>query len=153
MTPLTKRLISFLTCICFLAFSIVSPAYANERIATVQEGDPAPFTGTLFSTEAAARLLVDLETNKAAFEIECTQRLDLQRAEMQLQIDVLQASKDALQMRYDDTLLIKNQHIDFLERQVTRKKFPPEALFIIGVVSGIGLTLGAAYGVNQVSQN
>jgi len=148
-----KKIVAWMTCISFVTFSITMPAYADEEIATISQGEPAPFSGTLFSTEAAARLLVDLETNQASFELECTRRLDVQRAEMQLEFDVLQASRDALQMRYDDTLLIKNEHIDFLERQTTKRKLPPEAVFIIGIVSGVALTIGSAYALGQVAQN
>ena len=148
-----KKVVAYFTCVSFLMFSMSAPVYANERIATVSEGEPAPFSGTLFSTEAAARLLVDLETNQASFEIECTRRLDVQRAEMQLQIDVLQASRDALQLRYDDTLLIKNEHIDFLERQTVKRRLPPEALFVIGIVSGVAITIGSGYALSQVAQN
>jgi len=148
-----RKTVSVITCIVFGLFSITSTAYAEEEIATITEGEPAPFSGTLFNTEAAARLLLDLETNQALFNLECTRRLELQQAEMQLEIDVIQASRDALQLRFDDTLVVKNDHIDFLERQVTKRKMPPEVVFIIGVVSGVALTMGSAYAIGQVSQN
>ena len=153
MRAFLKKSIAWITCISFTMFSITAPVYASEEIVTVSAGEPAPFSGTLFNTEAAARLLVDLETSQTAFELQCSRRLDVQKADMQLEIDIMQASRDALQMRYDDTLIIKNDHIDFLERQTTKKRIPPEAIFIIGVLSGVGLTLGSAYALGQVAQN
>jgi len=148
-----NKIIAWMTCFFFSSFMIISPAYADEEVATVSEGEPAPFSGTLFNTEAAARLLVNLETNQELCNIECTRKTDEVTATMQLEIDILQASRDALQLRYDETLVIKNSQIDFFERQATKPKIPPEVIFAIGVLSGVALTIGSAYAMGQVAGN
>jgi hypothetical protein len=148
-----KILVGNLTIFFFLCASLISPtlAYAGEEIATVEEGQPAPFDGTLFNTEAAARLLVDLEFSQEACQIETTRQLQLQAAQFHLEIDVLQASKDSLQFRFDETLAIRNDHILYLEKKVTKPKIPGEVIFAIGVLSGVALTIGAGYAIGQAA--
>jgi len=153
MNNMFKILVGNLTIFFFLCASLISPtlAYAGEEIATVTEGQPAPFDGTLFNTEAAARLLIDLEFSQEACQIETTRQLQLQEAQFHLEIDVLQASKDSLQLRFDETLLIRDDHILYLEKKITKKKVPPEVVFAIGVLSGVALTIGAGYAIGQAA--
>ena len=96
-------------------------AHADEEVATVQEGDPAPFTGTLFSTEAAARLLVDLETQKEACAVEKERELQIQEARFQLQIDNLTSSLEYCDEACKLRLGIKTEQIDYLTTELTRK--------------------------------
>jgi len=153
MSNTLNKIISCVMCVCFLSAVTITPVYAADEIVTLKEGEPAPFDGTLFSTEAAARLLVDLETNKEMCEIECTKKLDTQSAQLQLEIDIMQASRDALKLRFDETMLIRDSQINFLERQVTKPKIPAEVIFAIGVLSGVALTIGSAYAIGQVAGN
>lgn len=116
-----------------------------ERIAPIAAGDPAPFTGTLFSTAAAARLLADLETANQLCSIKCDNEVEIQRARLQYQIDILQASKEAVEERYEASLQIRDEQIEFLESHVIKPKITRELYFGIGVLSGVGLTIGSAY--------
>jgi hypothetical protein len=124
---------------------------AGEEIATVEEGDHAPFDGTLFNTEAAARLLVDLEFSQEMCDIETQRKLDMQAAYSQLTIDSLQASKDSLQFRFDETILIRDEHIFYLEKQISKPKISRELSFALGVIAGVGLTIGAGYAIGQAA--
>lgn len=143
-----------ITCFFFvfniLFFSPVS--YADEKVATVQKGEAAPFSGTLFNTEAAARLLIDLESNSELCNIECDKKIEQKEAELKFDYDILKASHDALQIKYDETLIIKNNQIEFLEKQATKPKISGELVFILGVVGGVGITMASAYTLNQISK-
>tara|TARA_B100000214_G_C23868666_1_gene581538 strand:+ start:335 stop:799 length:465 start_codon:yes stop_codon:yes gene_type:complete len=135
------------------AFLIFQPvAFADEKIATVNVGDPAPFSGTLFNTEAAARILTDLEFATESCNLETERRLGLQSAEMQLKIDTLQASLDACNQKYDTILSIKQDQILFLDQQLQKANKPNSQLwFVLGVVGGVIITGTAAWSINQVS--
>ena len=153
MNLLFKRTMTCAIFACFYFSAIMPVAHADEKVATVESGEVVPFSGTLFNTEAAARLLADLEMSSALCTIECDKKLEESSAKMQLEIDIMKASRDALQMRYDETLVLKNSEIDFLEKQMTKPKISRETVFIIGVVSGIALTVGSAYAIGQVAPN
>ena len=116
-----------------------------ERIAPISVGDIAPFTGTLFSTAAAARLLADLETANELCSIKCDKEVEIARAEMQYQLDILQASKDAIQERCDATLEVRDDQIEFLEKHTMKSGISREMYFGVGVLSGVALTIGSAY--------
>ena len=116
-----------------------------ERMAPVIAGDVAPFTGTLFSTAAAARLLADLETANQLCSIKCDKEVEIARAQMQYQLDILQASKEVAEERYEVSLQIRNDQIEFLEKHVMKSGISREVYFGVGVLSGVALTIGSAY--------
>jgi|TARA_Y100000310_G_scaffold203479_1_gene203722 aldehyde:ferredoxin oxidoreductase len=154
MKKIVNIIFGHVTCFFFvfniLFFSTVS--YAEEKVATVNEGDPAPFTGTLFNTEAAARLLIDLETSDELCDIECEKKIQIREAELKFDYDILKASHDALQLKYDETIIIKNDQIYFLEKQIKHPRFQNELIFATGVVTGVGLVMASAYTLNQISK-
>jgi len=148
------KIISALTLFSFLSFILCPSSHAQdsdvdveslERIASINAGDAAPFAGTLFSTAAAARLLADLETANELCSIKCDKAVEIARAEMQYQLDILQASKDSIQERCDETLVIRDDQIEFLERHVMKSGISREVYFGAGVLSGVALTIGSAY--------
>ena len=148
-----KMIVSYITCFTFLLYSLLVPTlvFAGEEIATVSEGDPAPFDGTIFNTEAAARLLIDLEFSQEMCDIDTQKKLDMQAAYSQLTLDSLQASKDSLQFRFDETLLIRDEHIFYLEKQIRKPKLSREVSFTLGIVVGVGITIGAGYAIGQAA--
>ena len=77
------KIISYVTTVSFLSLVInvcyIHPAFADEAITTLAEGEAAPFSGTLFNTEAAARILVDLENS----HLECKVKIDKAVAELE----------------------------------------------------------------------
>lgn len=150
-----KNLIQKLSIISFLLNILVYPSVsmADEQVATVSEGDPAPFSGTLFNTQAAARFLTEIEFAEESCQIKIDRELDLQRAELTLTIDQLQASLDANQSIYEQTLVIKNNQIEFLENQNSRNRISPAWTFIGGVVAGSLVAIGTAHAINSVSSN
>ena len=142
----------YLTVFCFIVVNVLYPniSWADERVVTLQEGDSAPFSGTLFSTEAAARVLIDLELANESCEIQVERQVENLRAEMLLDYRNLEASRDALQLRYDQTLQIKNDQIDFLQQQA-RPKMSREVTLIVGVLTGVGLTIASAYTLDKIN--
>jgi hypothetical protein len=149
-----NAMLCHVTCF-FFVFNILffhSISYAGEEVSTIEKGERAPFSGTLFNTEAAARLLIELESKGELCDIECDRKLEIKGAELKFEYDILKASKDSLQFKYDETLLIKNDQIKFLENQVKKPKVSGEVVFIIGVLSGVGIAMGSAYMLNQISK-
>ena len=148
-----KKFIAYFACFAFTTQALLYPviAHADEEVATVQEGDPAPFTGTLFSTEAAARLLVDLETQKEACAVEKERELLIQEARFQLQIDNLTSSLEYCDEACKLRLGIKTEQIDYLTTELTRKKVHPAWIFIGGIVAGTAITLGSGYAMYQIA--
>lgn len=157
-----KKVIAHLVLASFTLYSITIPtiAYADdtppadERVVTIKKGDPAPFSGTLFNTPASARLMVDLEFTQATCNLETNRQLGLLRSDLQLKIDLCGARNEALMLRHSEILLIKNDQINFLEKQFKPRPWYQSTEFgiIVGVVLGISVTLGAGYALGQINQ-
>lgn len=119
---------------------------------TLHEGEAAPFDGTLLNVPAAARILTDLRLREEECRIETTRRLGILEANMQLRIDTERAQREALQYRHDQLISIKEEQINFL----TENMRPPswyqtgEFWYSLGAVSGIAITLLAAYALSLV---
>ena len=81
----TISFVGMITIFSFLNYVLFVPtvAYADEEIATVEKGETVPFDGTLFSTAASAKILVELENNKEACLIECNKVTEQKIAELQ----------------------------------------------------------------------
>ena len=137
----------------FIVFSVIfsQAAHAGEEVATLLEGQAAPFDGTLFNTEAAARLLIDLELTTEACQIKIDDQVERASARYQLDIDTMTASRDALQLRYDETLLIKNNQIDWLESQVSKPGASRQLWFVVGILTGAAVTIGSGYALHEIS--
>ena len=135
------------------SFLISLPLFADETVVTINEGEPAPFTGTLFSTEAAAKLLIDLEFTQETCQIEIDRQLGLQSAQFQLQVDNITAEKDFCESTSNDLLAIKSDQIDFLTDQLEKSTSPRATwVFASGVVAGIALVAVTGWTMGQITQ-
>ncbi len=160
------KLTTPVTVLCFLLQSLVfsmpvayadtpsPPSEDRERITTLRLGEPAPFAGTLFSTKAAAKLMVDLKFTQETCNLEIDRRLGLLRADMQLKLDILQGSYDSLQTKHTSLMKVKDEQIDFLGEQIKPVVWyeSGEFWFAMGVVGGILITIGAGYALGQTNR-
>ena len=143
-----KRILAVYIC-SFLAFYPVSRA--EEQVTTLSAGEAAPFSGTLFNTEAAARLLTELEFTQQTCQLEIDRQLGIQRTTMQLEIDNLTASVTSCNQRYDQVLDIKNNQILFLDEQLKQANPNNKVLwFAIGIASGVLVTAAAGWTMGQI---
>jgi len=146
--------IAFSTCIGFtLIFSPV--VRADEGIVvTLAEGEPAPFSGTLFSTEAAAKLLAEIQLSNESCQVRIDRELELATARFQLDLDNANASVESCNTRYTQIVDLKDNHIDFLDQQLVNSSNPNNELWLaIGVVGGLLLGMGAAWSYGQIANN
>ena len=126
-------------------------AHADEQMAVMTAGEEAPFDGTLFNVEAAARILSELKFSKETCEIESSRAIELQAAQYDLKIDRLQASYDSLKFKHEELIKIKDGQIQFYEKELLRPRMSGNAWFAIGVGSGVLLTVASGYALNQAS--
>lgn len=123
-----------------------------ELVSTLSKGDAAPFAGTLFSTAASAKLLAELELSGEMCKIEIDKEVSLVSTRYQLDIDNLNARIESLDTSYSQRLEIKDNHINFLDQQLTKSSKPKNELwFALGVVGGVLITGAAAWSLGQLA--
>jgi len=135
----------------FLFGFLSSAEAADGKFTFIQEGEPAPFTGTLFDPEATARLLANHKFLKEEYDLKLGFELQKQEAQCQLKIDQLSITIDTERERFNSTLVLKNTEIEQLNK-IIRKK-PGKNALIWGVIGGfaigVGATIGITYAVNK----
>ena len=152
-----KSILRQLICawICYwLAFN-PSLAYAEENQqdpTPVTKGQPAPYAGVLFSTLKAAELTARLEAQQSLCDAKTKKEVDAAVSVVQLRLDNCSSSRQVLEDMYKTQIQSQKEYIDFLEKKATKPKLSSEVVFIIGIVAGVGITIGAGYAMNQASQ-
>ena len=134
-----------------------APAFAQDveepRFTQLEEGEEAPFSGTLFNPSATARLISESQFSLTECDLKVEYEVDRARAAMQFQLDTLQISYDALDERHTLLMDIKNNEIEtYREMALERPNKNSQWWLAGGVVVGIGLSLGTFYAATNISQ-
>ena len=130
---------------------MLSPVVKAQDAVPIEEGDPAPFSGTLLTDEAAASLLSEIKTCSERAESDLQFEIDRNKALYDLDIELLQIRLDSQQERYEIMQHSQDEQLDYLLSTNTNSRIPREVLFIAGVGSGILVTVAAAYGLSSAS--
>ena len=69
----------------------------------------------------------------------------------QLLLDNCTSSRQVYEEMYTSQLAYQRDYINFLEKKATGPKIPQEVVFIIGIVAGVGITIGAGYAMHAAS--
>lgn len=135
-----------------VGISIPGGAAADEpKIAPINKGEVAPFSGVLLNNAAAAASIASSEEANAKCQIKIDSELELQRVRHLRDVEIMDAKLDFCKNTKQEILDLQDEYIELLEVQTTKKRIPPEVIFGIGVVSGVGLTIGAGYALGQVT--
>ena len=131
----------------FLSIALLcSVSLAQEsKVKTLQEGQVAPFTGTLLNKEAIAEILIKANS----FEEQCSLRVkketDIQNANCQLSIDRLKNANDFEISVYKAQNDFLRKQIDLSIKELERKSVATEWWFVGGFIAGALIAIGAGY--------
>lgn len=136
-----------------IAIMFCSTAAAEEpQFTFLDEGEHAPFLGTLFNPQATAELIAMPEYMRNEFEIELEYRLSVQATEFNLQLTNNQIRYDALTQEYDATVLALTQQNESLEQALAkRKKSRNGLMFAAGTATGVVIATSIVYAVLSAS--
>lgn len=137
-----------------LLLSIPNVAHGADEMTTVSEGDIVPFDGTLFSTTASAKLLIELGFTESACKIEIDKNLADQDAENQFKIGMLEARIKSCENICEKRLQIRDEQIEFLVAELEKKRHPNQTVwFATGTAAGVGLTVLSGWAIGQAAGN
>ena len=139
--------------ICFwLAFHPTISLAEEPGPAPLKQGQVAPFNGVLIPTLKAAEMTVKLEQADALCLTKTEAAVATAVNKTQLLLNNCSDSKKIMEEMYKTQLLAQNDYIDFLEKKATAPGISKELVFIIGIVAGVGITIGAGYAMHSASQ-
>ena len=140
----------------FLVFSLAfpMPLFAQEseetpKVIEINLGDPAPFTGVLLNSPAAAQML----TNQKYSGEQCKLKIDFELSKLQAQHDLLlnsvKISLEATENKYTSILDIKDAEIDrlsniALEGSNDHSEWWAAGGFLVGTLVALGIFFAAA---------
>ena len=155
-----QQLVSLITIICFVFCSFPTNAQdlklVPPRLTGIEKGEAAPFDGVLLNMSAAAQLFVE-NTDKNKL-LECNLKLDkgleLQKAEYDLKLNILQVHLDAVDQKYKEILIIKNAEIDDLYETLKKNQGGDYHEFWLagGVLVGIATSILIFYAAVEVQK-
>ena len=129
-----------MTLLLLLTMTVAS---AND-VLTLQKGEKAPFTGTLLSPEAAAKIIVESDYSIEKCKIDYEKKLSLQEANLTLQLRNKEAELAACHLKSTEMTALYEKQIDYLEKQVSPPAWQGPAWFIGGVLTGTALVYGSS---------
>ena len=135
--------------VLFLILCLITPAIAEDAV-TLNEGDRAPFTGTLLSPEQAAKLLTDSDTELAICEAKSEYLLDKQLSIQKLNFDLKSAELVSCQYRYDANKELYETNIEYLETQVISPNWEKPVWYVGGVITGIAIIITSAWTLDKI---
>ena len=114
---------------------------------SIQAGEPAPFTGTLLTNEAAATLLSEVSICAERREFEVSFELEKANSTCMLEKSLLQINLDSQEKMYENIIQSQDQQLDYILK-TKNPAISKEAAFVIGVISGVAITVASAYAIS-----
>ena len=133
---------------------IPSLLFAQGKIASIKQGQTAPFTGILLDKQAEAIITAKKETVVKICDIEKSYIKKKAEADCKFSENKLKTSLEVNKMKHDQLMKIKVYENERL-RQTIKKLSKPDysrLWFVGGFVAGVGLSIGIFYAAAQASK-
>ena len=130
---------------------LISTALGEPLMVHLEEGETAPFHGRLMNDEAVANIIAGREMSVEQCEIQKELALSLTKAELQLQIDYLNAELETETAKNTTLLELRDQEISSLRKEIKPNK--TMWAFFGGFLLASGTSLGTYYAVRNIDAN
>ena len=134
------------SCLTFLVLISFTTSVFAENIVKVKSGDPSPFDGWCLTEPAMAKIIADKEQQEERCQLRLGEQKEKLEAKFNLEIGNLKLRVESLEKELKDTITIKDQEIDKLEKIALDKPNNYWYLFTAGgFIIGVGTTVGIVY--------
>ena len=140
-----------------LTLTLIFPVYAFAqeipKVTDVQEGQPAPFAGTLLNPPAAAQIIADKENTKAECKLQYDYIKQREKTKCDLLLGNANTSLTAANMKYKTILKIKDDEIQRLQ-DIALERSGDYSIwwFVGGTLTGILVSVGVFYAAIEVQR-
>ena len=130
---------------------LLSTALAEPLMVHLNEGETAPFDGRLMNDEAVANIIAGREMSMQQCEIQKELAISLTKADLQLEIDYLNAELETETEKNATLLELRDQEISSLRKEIKPNK--TMWAFFGGFLLATGTSLGTYYAVREIDAN
>lgn len=135
----------------FVLLSCTNAIASDGKFTFIQQGNQAPFTGTLFDPTATAKMLANRKFLQEEYELKLGFELQKQQKQFDLDLSQIQITLDTEREGFQKTIEVKNKEIEQLNKIIAKKPGTNALVWGIvgGFVAGVATTVGITYAVNQ----
>ena len=130
---------------------LLSTAIAAPLMVHLEAGETAPFEGRLMNDEAVANIIAGREMSVEQCEIQKELAISLTKADLQLEIDYLNAELETETEKNATLLELRDQEISSLRKEIKPNK--TMWAFFGGFLLATGTSLGTYYAVREIDAN
>ncbi len=130
---------------------LLSTALAEPLMVHLDAGETAPFDGRLMNDEAVANIIAGREMSVQQCEIQKELAVSLTKADLQLEIDYLNAELETETEKNTTLLELRDQEISSLRKEIKPNK--TMWAFFGGFLLATGTSLGTYYAVREIDAN
>ena len=130
---------------------LLSIALAEPLMVHLEAGETAPFEGRLMNDEAVANIIAGREMSMEQCEIQKELAISLTKADLQLEIDYLNAELETEAEKNATLLELRDQEISSLRKEIKPNK--TMWAFFGGFLLATGTSLGTYYAVREIDAN
>ncbi len=144
-------LLAALVAIPTVAFADTPEVPPQPKITSIAKDQPAPYSGVLLNTVAAAKIF----TEKEFIDMECELRIEYAVQKEILRLNLLletnQATLESMDKKYTTLLDIKDQEIKRLGKVASETNDWSSLWYVGGIITGVVLTVAIVYAVKEVN--
>ena len=142
---LKTKLRNFLIFLTLTSFTLVAHAQGTG-VVKVEQGSTVPFAGWCLTEPAMAKIIADKEQEEQRCQLRLGEQKEKLEAKFNLEIGDLKLRVESLEKELKDTITIKDQEIEKLEKIALDNPNNYWYLFTAGgFVIGVGTTVGIVY--------
>jgi hypothetical protein len=135
-----------------------APLFANPpetqpqpKVTGIQKDDPAPYSGVLLNSLAAARIFSEKSFSSEECKIKIDYNVGKETARMNLLLESTRVSLDSVEQKYTSIINIKNTEIERLSKIASERPNEYSMWWLAGgVLTGIGLTIALLFAVKEI---
>jgi len=134
-----------------VAFADTPEVPPQPKITSIAKDQPAPYSGVLLNTVAAAKIF----TEKEFIDMECELRIEYAVQKEILRLNLLletsQATVESMDKKYTSLLDIKDQEIKRLGKVASETNDWSSLWYVGGIITGVVLSVAIVYAVKEVN--
>tara|TARA_R110000824_G_scaffold163868_8_gene339750 strand:- start:815 stop:1279 length:465 start_codon:yes stop_codon:yes gene_type:complete len=150
-----KKIFTVFLTLCFLCVTTSAASQELEeqegRVASISKNESAPFSGILLDSIAGAKFIAKNKYCSEGIELKLRKEFQIQLADKQLSIDILQAQYDSLKKTHNEFLIQKEEEITQLN-EIIRDEIDDHShiWFATGTALGILLSIGIFFAAVEI---